>query len=86
MYNKHHFFHPNPIQRYSLGTKSKNLVTNSDGSITLYASVDPPRDSALHNNWLPTPPDDYSLFLRAYWPGPAILDRTWTPPPVRRVG
>jgi hypothetical protein len=25
MYNEHHFFHPNDLKRYSLGTKNKSL-------------------------------------------------------------
>ena len=40
----------------------------------------------LEANWLPAPASgDFSLYLRAYWPKPAMLDGTWTPPPVRRV-
>ena len=29
------FFHPNPLNRYSLGTKNKTLKYDSDGSLTL---------------------------------------------------
>ena len=36
LYNEHHFFHPNPLNRYSLGTKNKALHYNADGSLTLY--------------------------------------------------
>ena len=49
LYNQHHFFHPNDLERYSLGTKSKHLYYNDDGSLTLTASAAPParpRDSA----------------------------------------
>jgi hypothetical protein len=35
LYNEHHFFHPNPLDRYSLGTKNKGLTRNGDGSLTL---------------------------------------------------
>ena len=31
LYNEHHFFHPNDLKRYSLGTKNKNLKRNSIG-------------------------------------------------------
>jgi hypothetical protein len=39
LYNEVHFFHPNPLERYSLGTKNKNLKYNADGSLTLYAGA-----------------------------------------------
>ena len=37
LYNEYHLFNPNPLGRYSLGTKNKNLKYNADGSLTLYA-------------------------------------------------
>jgi len=30
IYNEHHFFHPNGLNRYSLGTKNKSLNRNVD--------------------------------------------------------
>lgn len=84
LYNEHHFFHPNELNRYSLGTKSKDLHHAPDGSLTLTASAHPPGDDDLRTNWLPAPAGPFSLYLRAYWPGPQILDGTWTPPPVTR--
>jgi hypothetical protein len=82
LYNEHHFFHPNELNRYSLGTKNKNLHHAADGSLTLTASVVPPDDEDLRSNWLPAPAGPFSLYLRAYWPQQAILDGSWTPPPV----
>ena len=35
LYDQYHFFHPNPLNRYSLGTKNKTLKYDSDGSLTL---------------------------------------------------
>jgi hypothetical protein len=32
LYNEEHFFHPNKLGRYSLGTKNKTLKRNPDGS------------------------------------------------------
>ena len=29
LYNDVHFFNPNPLKRYSLGTKNKNLKLNA---------------------------------------------------------
>jgi hypothetical protein len=42
LYDEEHFFHPNPLNRYSLGTKNKTLKYNADGSLTLYAGAKSP--------------------------------------------
>ncbi|MNJ98483.1 hypothetical protein D3C87_162490 [compost metagenome] len=85
LYNKHHFFFPNRINRYSLGTKNKDLVYNSDGSLTLYIQQSPP-DEAIVNNWLPAPADDFSLYIRAYEPTIKILSGQWKPPKIVKAG
>ncbi len=85
LYNEHHFFVSNDLNRYSLGTKNKDLVVGSDGSLTLAVQADSP-ENANRPNWLPAPKDaDFSLYLRAYWPKAAITDGSWTPPAVRRL-
>jgi len=84
LYNEHHFFHPNELRRYSLGTKNTDLHHAADGSLTLTASATPPDDDDLRSNWLPAPTGPFSLFIRAYWPERPILNGTWTPPPVTR--
>lgn len=84
LYNEHHFFAPNELGRYSLGTKNKSLKYNADGSLTFYVQADSP-GADKETNWLPAPRDaDFSLFMRAYWPKVAVLDGTWTPPSVQR--
>ena len=91
LYNQHHFFAPNEIGRYSLGTRSKDLKYNPDGSLTIYVQADPPAEDQ-RANWLPAPkdaggegPGDFSLYIRAYWPKPAVTEGAWTPPPVEVV-
>jgi hypothetical protein len=84
LYNEHHFFHPNELGRYSLGTKNKGLVFDEDGALTLIAQAAPPGD-AVRANWLPAPDGDFTLYLRAYWPSTQIQDGTWTPPPITRT-
>ena len=37
LYNEVHFFNPNPLKRFSLGTKNKNLKYNADGSLTAHS-------------------------------------------------
>ena len=46
LYNEHHFFAPNEINRYSLGTKNKELQTTPDGSLTLHVQAEAPADGA----------------------------------------
>ncbi|WP_426270109.1 DUF1254 domain-containing protein [Dyella kyungheensis] len=81
MYNKHHFFEPNALSRFSVGTKNKNLKTNADGSLTIYVQHESPGKDR-ESNWLPAPSDAFSLYIRAYWPEAPIIDGTWAPPPV----
>jgi hypothetical protein len=84
LYNQHHFFEPNDLKRYSLGTKNKSLQYGADGSLTLCVQAAAPAEKL--SNWLPAPKDgDFTLYLRSYWPDKAILDGTWTPPGVERV-
>jgi hypothetical protein len=87
LYNEYHFFAPNKINRYSVGTKNKDLQFDSDGSLTVYVQADAPTDKTQVANWLPAPKDaDFTLFLRAYWPKTPAIDCSWTPPPVQRQG
>jgi hypothetical protein len=85
IYNEHHFFVANSINRFSVGTKNKDLKLAGDGSLTIYVQSDPPRDPALPANWLPAPKGDFSLYVRTYWPMEAATSGTWTPPPVVKV-
>jgi hypothetical protein len=71
-------FHPNALERYSLGTKDKTIKYNSDGSLTLYASANSPGKDK-ESNWLPAPEGTFSLYIRAYWADKANIDRAWTP-------
>ena len=84
LYNEHHFFHPNPLKRYSLGTKNKGLQSSADGSLTLYAGAKSP-GKEKESNWLPAPETPFSLYIRAYWPKPEIIAGSWTPPKVERI-
>ena len=82
LYNEHHLFHPNELNRYSLGTKSmSSLKHGADGSLTLYfGSVSPGKDK--ESNWVPAPKGSFSLYIRCYWADKAIIDGTWMPPQV----
>ena len=75
-------FVANPLDRYLVGDRS-GLVANADGSVDVYIQTATP--AAHESNWLPAPPGDFRLWLRAYMPGTAILDGTYTVPPVVRT-
>ncbi len=72
----------NPLKRYSVSDRS-GLVPNSDGSVDIYIQNASP--TGHESNWLPAPTGNFILWLRAYLPGAAILDRTYTVPPVVKV-
>jgi hypothetical protein len=84
LYNQHHFFSPNDLKRYSVGTKNRTLVTASDGSLTIYVQSEAPAGDH-RANWLPAPKENFALYIRSYWPQEQILDGTWAPPAVTRV-
>ena len=81
LYDQYHFFAPNEINRFSLGTKSQGLRFEADGSLTIYVQNERP-DADKVSNWLPAPDERFSLYIRAYWPLPPIQEGRWTPPPV----
>lgn len=85
IYNEHHFFVANAINRYSLGTKNRDLKFDDDGSLTIYVQAEEPKDPMQRTNWLPAPKGDFSLYVRSYWPKPPVTDGSWTPPAVKRV-
>jgi hypothetical protein len=80
-YNAEHLFEPNQLNRFSLGTKSKSMKMNADGSLTLYFQNETP-GADKEKNWVPTPTDEFSLFIRAYWPKEDVLNGSWKPPAV----
>jgi hypothetical protein len=84
MYNAQHFFEPNPLQRYSLGTKNKSLKAAADGSITIYIQAESP-GADKEDNWLPGPKGDFAMTIRAYGPDDNLVQGGWDPPPVLRT-
>lgn len=81
------WFVPNPLNRFTVSPRD-NPKYNADGSLTLYFQNESP-DKELENNWLPAPKGEFIPMLRMYWPktgNPAVLDKSWVPPAVRKVG
>jgi hypothetical protein len=75
----------NPIDRYSIGDRTPGLRTDADGSVTIRLQHEAPGGDD-DTNWLPAPAGPFRPILRIYQPGPAVLDGSYTPPPVRRIG
>jgi hypothetical protein len=75
-------FTANPINRYSIGNRTKGVKKDADGGVTLYiqsASPGPDKES----NWLPsTSTGPFALLMRTYIPGPDIVEQKWAPPAV----
>ena len=44
------------------------------------ARIRPSKDK--ESNWQPAPNGHFSLYVRAYWGKPAILDGPWRPPKI----
>ena len=84
LYNKHHLFEVNELNRYSLGTKNKTLQFNADGSLTIYAGTNSP-GKGKESNWLPAPDGTFSLYIRSYWGKKATLDGSWIPPKIEQI-
>lgn len=77
-------FVPNALNRYSIGDRTPGLVTNDDGSVTLYIQAEEPTDPVERANWLPAPEGLFYLVTRHYSPRPEIITGDWLPPPVER--
>jgi hypothetical protein len=84
LYNAENVFHANKLNRFSLGTKNKDLRFGADGSLTLYLGAQSPGKDK-ESNWLPAPKGAFSLLLRNYWADPAVIGGNWVPPDAVRV-
>lgn len=83
MYDGDGFTVPNDLDRYALGDRDQ-LVYGADGSLDLYIQRDDPGDGR-RPNWLPSPAGPLGVTMRLYDPRRAVLDGTWTPPPLARA-
>ena len=74
----------NPANKYLVGSYTPGLVTNPDGSITIYIAPTRPADVPMAN-WLPVPRGDFTLILRAYGPTGNTTNTDYTPPSITHV-
>lgn len=73
------FLYANPLDRYSIGDRTRGLFYDADGGLTLYLGhASPGKDK--QSNWLPAPEGKYSLVVRVYGPGPDLIAGKWQLP------
>ena len=74
---------PNAARKYEVARFTPGLVTNPDGSITIYIQTTPP-PPALRPNWLPVPRGPFDLLLRVYGPeGNTSPGANYLPPTIQ---
>lgn len=82
VYTAERLLYANPLARHAINSPMvPALVRDADGGITIdvqHASPGTERET----NWLPVPRAPFILTFRAYQPGEAIRDGSWTAPPV----
>jgi hypothetical protein len=74
----------NAKNRYSIGDRTKGLVKDADGSLTLYVGHESPGPDK-ENNWLSAPAAPFSLVYRIYGPSPAATRGEWKLPALEPV-
>ena len=73
MYDAQDFYLvPNPINRYSVGDRTRGLQFDPDGGLTLAVQHEAPANAA---NWLPAPAGRFYCVLRLYHPQDGV--RGW---------
>jgi hypothetical protein len=75
---------PNVLDKYVVASYTSGLVTENDGSVTIYVQADPPRSAPIAN-WLPVPKGSFSLLFRVYGPKGSALAGTYVPPKIHRT-
>ncbi|MDE3175845.1 MAG: DUF1214 domain-containing protein [Pseudomonadota bacterium] len=83
MYNLKYNLVANPINRYSLGDRS-GMKHDADRGLTIYVQKDSPGADKL-GNWLPSPDQQFFMFLRTYLSGDDILNQAWRPSKISRI-
>jgi hypothetical protein len=82
MYDAEGYQVANELDRFAIGDRDA-LTYNDDGSLDILIQHAHPGPD-LESNWLPAPQGPLGITMRLYAPLSAVLDGTWTPPPVRR--
>lgn len=78
------FFVDNPIHRFAVGDRTPGLQKNKDGSLDILISRAVPSAEAAAN-WLPAPPGQFRVVMRAYLPNSELMNGKWRLPPIEQV-
>ena len=77
------FLVANLLNRYAIRGNDP-VQMSPGGALDLYLQTDSPgADKA--SNWLPTGSDQFSVYLRMYWPQEAVLTQSWKLPTITKV-
>lgn len=79
------YFTANPLKRYAIGDRTPGLHRNDDGSIDLWLTHTAPSQSAQLANWLPAPPGEFRVMIRAYAPTEDFQSGAILPPALEKV-
>jgi len=74
----------NPINRYSVGDRTKGMMYNKDGSLSIYMSSEKPKGDKA-SNWLPAPKGPFYVVIRAYNAEAGIFNGSWEPAAIKKV-
>jgi hypothetical protein len=82
MYDQDFFLVANSIHRYALGSHTRGLRLNADGSLDIYVQRTPPVGHL--SNWLPAPSGTFDVTLRLYGPKTIALTHKYVFPPIEQ--
>lgn len=84
MYDSSGYLVPNAAKVYAIGPDHPGMITRKDGSVVIVVQKSKPTEKDV--NWLPSPEAGFRLNMRLYVPSKSILDGTWKPPGIEKVG
>ncbi len=79
-----YFLIPNPVNRYAIRDRTKNLKFNADGSLDIYLQKDQPEPDKV-SNWLPLAEGESTVTVRVYIPEKPLLDGEYKLPPIETI-
>jgi len=80
VYDEQTRFVKNEIDRYTISDRTKGIQFDDDGTLNIFIQHDRPKSG--DSNWLPAPPGNFFIVLRAYQPSKRLQRGDYTPPPV----
>jgi hypothetical protein len=84
MYDSNGYLVPNAAKIYAVGPDHPGMTTRKDGSVVIVVQRSKPTEKDV--NWLPSPEAGFRLNMRHYVPSKSILNGTWKPPGIEKVG